>query len=230
MTEYIAQSGHEVPVVVLRAALIAWGKKHYRSFPWRETQEPYRVLIAELMLHRTQARQVVPVYEKFVERYPDVVSLAQVSKEDLRQTLYSLGLRWRIDLIHDLAADLMMRFGGRVPERKEDLLSLPGVSQYIAGAVRCFVWNKPEALVDTNIVRVVGRVFGLEVKDSSRRNRQYRELIGGLVDPVEPRAYNFSLLDLAEAVCTKRQPPACTQCPIVQWCKYGKSITGPKAY
>jgi len=108
-----------------------------------------------------------------------------------------------------------------VPCDKADLLSLPGVSEYIAGAVRCFAWNQPEPLIDTNTVRVAGRLFGLETKDSSRRNRRFRELIAALVDPDEPRAYNYAMLDLADQVCMKKRPPECGKCPVRKHCVYG---------
>jgi len=224
MTETVEADGHSVDVVAFRKTLIAWGREHFRSFPWRLTEDPYRILMAEVMLHRTQAPQVVPIYEHFVEQYPKVLVLAQVNKEDLHQVLYSLGLCWRIDLIHEMAVRLVDRFSGQVPREKADLLSLPGVSEYIAGAVRCFAWNLPEPLMDTNTVRVAGRLFGLEIKDSSRRNRRFRELITALVAPGEPRAYNYALLDLAEQVCMKKRPPECKQCPLVEWCHCGQSI------
>jgi A/G-specific adenine glycosylase len=172
------------------------------------------------MLHRTQAIQVVPVYTKFIERYPDIRALAAVNGEELHQVLSSLGLRWRIDLILDMVAGLMSRFDGEVPSEKRDLLSLPGVSDYIASAVRCFAWNLPEALVDTNAVRIAGRLFGLEVKDSSRRNRRFREIIREMVDPVRPREYNYALLDLANQVCEKKKP-RCVECPVFGYCKNG---------
>jgi A/G-specific adenine glycosylase len=223
VAEIIRAEGHAVDVEVFRKALTDWGREHFRSFPWRLTTDPYHILMAEVMLHRTQASQVVPVYERFVERYPDVPSLARATKDDLHDILRSLGLHWRIDLVYEMAAELMSRFWGKIPESRDDLLSLPGVSEYIAGAARCFAWNLPEPLIDTNTVRVVGRLFGLEIKDSSRRNRRFRELITALVDPDEPREYNYALLDLADQVCMKKRPPVCGRCPVVEWCVIGKS-------
>lgn len=223
-TRFVKAGDHIVDAVAFRRALIAWGRENFRPFPWRLTEDPYRILMAEVMLHRTQAPQVVPVYERFIKRYPDVLSLAQATKEDLHQILYSLGLRWRIDLIHKMATELIEHFNGRVPRQRDDLLSLPGVSEYIASAVRCFAWNHPEPLADTNTVRVVGRLFGLEIKESSRRNRRFRDLLTELVDPGEPRAYNYALLDLADQVCTKKRPPECGRCPVAEWCIYGRSI------
>lgn len=223
MVEIVQSDDHTIDVVAFRKALVAWGREHLRSFPWRLTEDPYRILMAEVMLHRTQARQVKQVYERFIERYPDVPALAQTTKEELHDVLYSLGLRWRIELTHKMVIELMERFGGQIPREEPDLLSLPGVSEYIARAVRCFAWNQPEPLVDTNTVRVVGRLFGLEIKDSSRRNRRFRELISALVDPEEPRVYNYALLDLAEQICMKKRPPECFSCPVQKYCMYGTS-------
>jgi A/G-specific adenine glycosylase len=222
MTETVEAGDHPINVVAFREALIAWGREHFRSFPWRLTEDPYSILMAEVMLHRTQASQVVPVYERFIERYPDVSAVADATKEDLHQVLYSLGLHWRIDLIHEMVNQLMESFGGRVPRKKPDLLSLSGVSHYIAGAVRCFAWNLPEPLLDTNTVRVMGRLFGLETKDSSRRSQRFRELAAALVDRDEPRAYNYAMLDLADDVCMKKQPPACERCSVSWGCVFAK--------
>lgn len=222
MTETVEAGSHAIDNVAFRVALIAWGREHFRSFPWRLTEDPYCILMAEVMLHRTQASQVVPVYERFIERYPEVSTLAGATKEELHQVLYSLGLHWRIDLIHEMTDQLMERFVGHVPRGKSDLLSLPGVSHYIAGAVRCFAWNLPEPLLDTNTVRVMGRLFGLETKDSSRRSQRFRELAAALVDRDEPRAYNYAILDLADEVCMKKQPPVCERCPVSWGCVSAK--------
>lgn len=219
-TQFITADGHTIDALIFRRALIAWGQKHFRSFPWRKTEDPYRILMAEVMLHRTQALQVVPVYERFIEIYPDAASLAQASSEDLHALLFPLGLRWRVDLVGKMAAEIADRFDGQIPKEKDELLSLPGVSDYIASAVRCFAWNLPEPLIDTNTVRVIGRLFGLEIKDSSRRNRRFRELITTLLDLEQPRAYNYALLDLAYQICHKRRAPDCPRCPVQAYCLY----------
>jgi A/G-specific adenine glycosylase len=219
----VEANDHRIDAILFSELLLQWGRENFRAFPWRLTRDPYKILLSEVMLHRTQAVQVVPVYENFVRQYPDLPALAKASKDDLHKALYSLGLRWRIDLIYQMVVELMDKFGGEVPPERAKLLSLPGVSEYIAGAVRCFAWDFPEPLADTNTVRIVGRLFGLEIKDSSRRNRQFQDLIAALVDPYEARAYNYALLDLADKVCTTRQPPNCVQCPLLIWCRFGKT-------
>lgn len=218
---YAGTAEHMIDVMQFRHNLLEWGQEHFRAFPWRQTDDAYRVLISEILLHRTQASQVLPTYQAFLQCYPDLAMLAQASKEELHHILYSLGLRWRIDLLQRMAVDLMTRFHGKIPQEKEQLLSLPGVSEYIASAVRCFAWGIQEPIIDTNVVRIIARVFDLTLKDSSRRNQQYRKLITALVDPIHPRMYNYSLLDLAAQICTKKSPPRCTQCPLQQLCVFG---------
>lgn len=206
--------------------LIAWGSANFRVFPWRMTANPYKILMAEIFLHRTQAKQVVPVYEIFVEKYPTLQSLVKTRPEKLHQVLYPLGLRWRVDLIYHMAMELMTRFGGEIPPAKTDLLSLPGISEYIAGAVRCFAWGIPEPLADTNTVRVAGRLFCLKIKESSRRNRQYKNLLYNLLPAENSRAYNYALLDLADKICIKRNSPDCPNCPLLSLCCFGQTWHG----
>jgi A/G-specific adenine glycosylase len=194
---------HTIDLVAFHKDLEDWGKEHFRSFPWRFTTNPYHILMAEIMLHRTQASQVAPIYEQFIATYPDLPSLSSASKEEVYNILYSLGLRWRVNLIIDMVRQINKDFAGQIPQEKKDLLSLPGISEYIASAVRCFAYNLPDAIIDTNTVRVTGRIFGLETKDSSRRNPLFRKLIHNLLDLKQPRAYNFAVLDLASEVCTK---------------------------
>jgi A/G-specific adenine glycosylase len=218
---WVKHGEYVVDATALHKSLIRWGRKNFRPFPWRATNDPYQLLMAEVMLHRTQARQAERVYSRFIEDYPDLRALSRASAEELRKALYSLGLPERIEHFIRMVDELLTRFDGKVPRQKTDLLSLTGVSEYIGSAVRCFAWNEPEPLIDTNTVRVIGRIFMLEIKDSSRRNPLFRKLIAALVDYKQPRAYNYALLDLADQICTKKKPPDCRRCPIRRWCGYG---------
>lgn len=222
MPELIEANAHTVDASQLRESLVFWGRNNFRPFPWRLTREPYKILLSEVMLHRTQASQVLPVYEQFTETYPNPQELIKATKSELHEVLYSLGLRWRIDMIFEMGTKLVEHFDGQIPVNREELLSLPGVSDYIANAVRVFAWNLPEPLGDTNTIRVTGRLFGLSIKDSSRRNRQFKYLLSALLDQENPRLYNYALLDLADKICMKKQKPLCDQCPLVTWCIYGQ--------
>lgn len=212
---------HTIDSVRLGELLLPWGGNNFRAFPWRTTVDPYRILMSEVMLHRTQAIQVVPVYQSFLMKYTNTAVLAKATLQELQDALFSLGLRWRIDLIHRMAGEIMSKWSGNIPAERADLLSLPGVSEYIAGAVRCFAWNLPEPLADTNTVRIIGRLFGLESKDSSRRSSRFQILLNSLIHLDEPRRYNYALLDLADGVCTKKRPPDCHFCPLQSLCLTG---------
>lgn len=205
-------------------SLIGWGKEHFRTFPWRTNTTPYRVLIAELMLHRTQAIQVQSVYSSFMEKFPDVSALASATADQLKISIGSLGLTWRIALIMDMAKVLAEEHEGKIPEEKVQLMALPGIGHYIASSVRCFAFGIPDAIIDTNVVRVLTRLLGIPSKDSLRRNRQFQELAQAMVDSTNPRAYNYAVLDLASLVCRPRKPD-CSVCPVNQLCHYQSAHT-----
>ena len=200
--------------------LIAWWRVHGRDFPWRHTQEPFRVLVAEVLLHRTRATQVVPVYLVFIRRFRSWRSVAGVSLSELRRVLRPLGLNWRIEEFHQMAKEVVDRFHGRTPRARDALESLPGVGHYKAAAVRCFAFDVPDTLLDTNTVRVLSRVRGLVRNDGSRRSRLYREEMSRLVDRRRPREFGFALLDLAALVC-RPSDPECSRCPVVGHCVHG---------
>jgi A/G-specific adenine glycosylase len=206
-----------------RTSLISWGINHFRSFPWRMTHDAYAILMAEIMLHRTQVKQVVPIYINFIHKFPNITTLSQANIDEISNSLASLGLTWRIGLIEHMVSEIEERFEGNVPQVKEALLSLPGISEYIAGAIRCFAWGYSEGIVDTNTVRITSRLFGLETKDSSRRNRTFIKIINILVDPSNARAYNYALLDLAHLICHKKQLPECSICPVLKFCNFGQT-------
>ena len=215
-------------VIEFRRKLIAWWRVNHREFPWRKTRHPYKLLVAEVLLHRTRAPQVVPLYREFVHRYPSWASVARASLQHLRLLLRPLGLEWRTTQLHRMARVISLRFHGRTPTKRDDLESLPGVGHYTATAVRCFAYGAPEVLLDTNTVRVLSRVRGLRHTDASRRSRLYHDEMARLLDRGRPREFNFALLDLAALVCRPTHPE-CAICPILMYCLYGKRrLTGRK--
>lgn len=209
-------------ILGFRQDLIAWWTSHQRSFPWRETRDPYRVLIAEVLLHRTRAEQAAGLYSRFLREYPDVRGLAAAPVEHLRTLLDAAGLHWRIPLLSAMAGQIVRRFGGQIPRDSDDLQSLPGVGPYISGAVRCFAFGEPDPLLDTNTVRIAARLFGLTVTDGSRRSVTFRQILSALVDPMRPREFNFAMLDHGAIIC-RSQRPLCTRCPVLQHCQFGQT-------
>lgn len=208
------------PVQKIRDNLLQWwNHTGQRRFPWRQTRDPFKVLIAEVLLHRTRADQVVPLYQLFLERFPNIQAIAESSPDELQRTFYSAGLIWRWKLLHAMAVNLVERFNGQIPDSFEDLTSLPGVSHYIASAVRCFAFDHPDPILDTNTVRVAGRLLGLTITDSSRRSALFRAILQYLVDPEHPREFNFALIDFAAAMCKSRSPIH-QECPLRRYCRF----------
>jgi len=205
--------------------LLEWWRKNKRIFPWRETRNIYQILVGEILLHRTKANQVVPVYDRFLNKFPTIVELANASFVEVRETVCSLGLLWRTKALHEMAQKIVANYEGKIPFEREKLESLPGISHYIASAVRCFGFGYSEILLDTNTVRIVGRVFGVKVSDSSRRSRTFQRFYESILDKKSPRAFNYSMLDLGALVCLPSEP-LCNVCPISQDCVFGRSKLG----
>jgi A/G-specific adenine glycosylase len=212
-----------IDVPQFRTDLIEWGRAHGRTFPWRETRDPYKILISEVLLHRTRAEQVVPLYSAVTRDFPRPSDLADAPLQQLQLLLQSAGLRWRVDLLGATARELVSRFEGEIPRSDADLQSLPGVGPYISGAVLCFAFGKPVPILDTNTVRILGRVFGLAVTDGSRRSLRFRTLMAHLVDPDHPREFNYALLDLGALICRAKTPLA-GKCPLSRNCDLGRRL------
>jgi A/G-specific adenine glycosylase len=209
----------QVPIEIFRDNLLGWGKSNKRNFPWRNTHDPFKVLIAEILLHRTKADQVVPLYLAFLEKYADIHSITISSPHEIEESFRSAGLHWRWKLLQSMACEIETKFNGKITNNFEDLISLPGVSHYIASAIRCFAFGYPDALLDTNTVRVAGRIFGLKINDSSRRSLDFRNILETLIDKDYPREFNWALIDLAAIVCKSRKPDH-LKCPFNNYCKY----------
>ncbi len=202
--------------------ILEWGTKNLRNYPWRDDfNDSYRMLIAEVMLHRTKADQVKPIYEIFVKKYPDFKSIARSNEEEIKKDLQSLGLNWRSAQLYKMAKEIQERYEGTVPQDMDKLIELPGVGPYIASAILCFVYDENIAVLDTNIVRVIGRIFGLEVRDSSRRSKEFRSIMKDLISHGEPRRFTLSLIDFAALICRPSRP-RCEICPLKGICKFNK--------
>jgi A/G-specific adenine glycosylase len=206
-------------------SLISWAIRHVRVFAWRLTKDPYHILIAETFLHRTQAKQVEPIYLNFIREYPNINALVMANERHLRKILFPLGLEWRVKLLRAMAKEIKNKFNGKIPFEKSDLIALPGIGDYIASAVRCFAFDQPDAVIDTNVMRVITRLFDVPFRDSLRRNSGFRSLAQVMVDKDQPRLYNLGMLDLAFLVC-KPKVPDCPNCPVKDFCITGRKMLG----
>jgi A/G-specific adenine glycosylase len=203
-----------------RNYILKWGVKNQRSFSWRLSNSSYEIFISEFLLHRTRACQVSEIYDLFIKRYPNFEFIAETSRSNLREDLKPIGLNWRIDALYDCALRITHDYMGILPLDKTTLLSLPGVGEYIASAVVCFSTGSIEPVLDTNIVRFIGRFYGLKITDSSRRNKRFKELVLQFLKTKNPRQLIYFLIDFAFVVCTPSKPK-CTSCLIKIVCNFG---------
>ncbi len=208
-----------------RRRLAAWGRQNTRDFPWRKTEEPYHILLAEMMLRRTYAPQVTPVFLDTIRRYPDPVSLSKASPSEVLKILQPLGLAWRAENIRQMVLTLIEKFNGQVPSTYEELIQLPGVGDYVASAVCSFAFNKPLPVIDTNTVRVAGRFFGFNTHAESRRQRSVRQVVTAVTSRNNTRECNYAFLDFAALIC-KAIKPECAICPLHHRCVFGQKRLG----
>lgn len=204
----------------IRSRLISWGKKHFRNFPWRKTGNRYHALIAEILLQRTRAEQVLPVYRKFIKGFSSPSKLAAAKTSDIRRTIKSLGLAWRTIQLKKLGVSLLRLYSGRVPSDYDKLIRLPGVGPYAASALLSFHCGKRRSIVDSNVVRLYSRLFGFKANPETRRNRKMIVLANVMTSKRNFRAFNYALLDFTRKICKIR--PKCNSCVLRFGCAYFK--------
>ena len=206
------------------SSLLRWFQSERRSFPWRRSRTPYHILVAELFLRKTQAKQVAPIYAVFVRRFPSVRRLDKARVRQIRSAVWSLGLATRAQQLKLLARQLMERFAGRVPSSEHELLSLAGVGTYTASAVLCFAFGQRRAVLDANVIRVFSRYFGLRSQNSRpRTDKRLWQIADGLVPNQKHREYNWAILDFAAKVCRARHP-LCSECPLRKTCWWFRRV------
>jgi len=201
--------------------LLTWGSSHFSSFPWRTTQDPFRVLVAELLLRKTTRSQVSRIFPVFLEKYPSVDELGRARPSEVRKIIRSLGLaRVRSTLLVRAARYLIGNRQGSIPKGRKDLLAIPGVGEYTANAVRCFAYGEDVGLVDTNSTRVVQRVFAVVSKRSRpREDASLQNFVDSIIPKARSREFNYAMLDLAGQICLPRNPK-CRICPVNHICEY----------
>ncbi len=183
--------------------------------------KPFKVLTAEFLLQKTDAAKVVTVYEEFTSRWPSPQALSKARINSILKVIKPLGLRYKAGRLKAVAS-VITADGGRVPNKEDVLLKLPGVGRYIASAVLCFAFNEPRAVVDTNVIRILSRFFGLHsAKVRPREDPFLWKFAQSLVPVRKSKEYNWGLLDFGALVCRSRDP-LCSECMLKSNCHYYK--------
>ncbi len=206
---------------VFRRRLSAWYRRHHRKLPWRETRDPYRILVSELMLQQTQVSRVLDFYARFIERFPTLEHLADAPRGQVMEAWAGLGYYARARNLHKLARHVTGEGGpGTLSALPEELRKLPGIGAYTAGAVASFAHERRSALVDTNVARVLSRVFAPRLKPKRARDLAKLWAIAEAILPRTGKAtwvHNQAVMELGALVCTARVK-RCGICPARRGC------------
>jgi A/G-specific adenine glycosylase len=202
-----------------RQRLLRWYWEHGRDLPWRNTDDPYHILVSEVMLQQTQVDRVLPKYHEWLGRYPSFAVLAEADEADVVKTWYPLGYNIRPRRLQSIARESMAKYGGELPSDEATLLSFKGIGPYTAGAVMSFAFRKRAAILDTNVARVLFRVF---VARGDHRGHTMDKKLWALSRAVLPHKhvfdFNQALMDFGATVCTARKP-LCSTCPMKGKCR-----------
>ncbi|MFT3773252.1 MAG: A/G-specific adenine glycosylase [Minicystis sp.] len=199
-------------------ALGAWFDRSARDLPWRRDRRPYAVWLSEIMLQQTRVETVIPYFERFLQRYPDVGALAAAQLDDVLHLWSGLGYYRRARQLHAAAREVTERYGGAFPAEAAALRALPGIGAYTAGAVSSIAYGKHEPLVDGNVARVLSRVEAIDepIKSPAAIKRVWA-IAGRMLPEDRPGRFNEALMELGATVCTPRDP-RCDECPIARLC------------
>jgi A/G-specific adenine glycosylase len=202
-----------------RTRLLTWYRRHGRDLPWRKTDDPYHILVSEIMLQQTQVDRVLPKYAEWLEKYPTFQALATAPEQDVSKTWYPLGYNIRPKRLQSIAREAVERYGGRLPADEETLLSFKGIGAYTAGAIRSFAFRERAAILDTNVARVLFRVF---VGNGDLKSHAMKQHLWKVSETLVPQRdvfdFNQALMDFGAMMCPARNPK-CLVCPMSKSCR-----------
>ena len=207
--------------------MLAWYQRHGRDLPWRNTSDPYHILVSEIMLQQTQVDRVLPKYAEWLEKYPSFGALAAAPEREVADTWYPLGYNIRPRRLQSIARESVARYGGQLPADEETLLSFKGIGAYTAGAIRSFAFGERAAILDTNVARVLFRVFVAKGDPKSHAMKRHLWKVSeALVPSRHVFDFNQALMDLGATVCVARSPN-CPVCPMAKSCRAFPFEPGP---
>ncbi len=203
---------------LFRRRLLTWYGRHGRDLPWRKTDDPYHILVSEIMLQQTQVDRVLPKYAEWLQKFPSMRALAAASEGEINQAWYPLGYNIRPRRLQSIAREAVEKYGGALPSDEATLLSFKGIGAYTAGAIRSFAFRERAAILDTNVARVLFRVFVGRGDPKSHAMKKHLWAVSETLVPIR-QAFDFNqaLMDLGALVCVARNPK-CFVCPMAKSC------------
>ena len=206
-------------LAAFRKQLLGWFRQFQRDLPWRRTSDPYRIWLSEIMLQQTRVAAAIPYYERFLERFPDVHSLAAAPQEEVLRLWSGLGYYSRARNLQKAAQQILAKYGGQFPEQLEEALALPGIGNYTAAAILSIAFKQKHAVLDGNVARVLARLGA--VRGDLRELKRWQELqetAEVLLEPKSSGDWNQAMMELGATLCTPKSPQ-CLLCPVMQFCE-----------
>jgi len=198
--------------------LIEWYEKNKRDLPFRNTVDPYKIWVSEIMLQQTQVETVIPFFNKFIKKYPEISNLALDNIENVLSTVNGLGYYRRFRLMHKASKIIHKDYSNNFPNKYEDVIKLPGVGEYTAGAIMSFAYNKPYSALDGNVIRVLSRLYEIELDIRLQSTKKKMNLINQkIIQNYDPRLYSNAMMELGSQVCNPNNPQ-CEICPLSDIC------------
>ena len=211
----------------IHAPLLRWFEKNARDLPWRKTRDPYKIWISEIMLQQTQVATVIPYYQRFLKSFPTVHHLAKSDLSKVLKIWEGLGYYSRARNLHRAAKIVLNHFRGKIPDDLKDLLNLPGIGKYTAGAILSIAYNKEAPILDGNIRRVLSRVFAISENPKKTEGLLWK-ISESLIPKGRSDAFNQAIMDLGAMICAPKDP-LCHRCPLHRYCK-AKASGNPERY
>jgi len=209
-------------LTTFRRQLLAWFRQYQRDLPWRRTRDSYRIWLSEIMLQQTRVAAVIPYYQRFLERFPNIEALAAAPQEEVLRLWSGLGYYSRARNLHRAAQEIVAKHGGLFPRAEQDALELSGIGSYTAAAILSIAYGAKQAVLDGNVARVLARLFAVQgdLRDG-KRWRSLQESANALLDSKSPGDWNQAMMELGATLCTP-QTPQCLLCPVAQFCQARK--------
>ena len=201
----IEKTLHNFDISTFQKDLLDWYQANKRSLPWRETQDPYKIWVSEIMLQQTRTDTVIPYYERFIEAFPTIKDLAEASEDEVLKMWEGLGYYSRARNLKEAATQIMIHHNGEFPDNPEEIIKLKGIGPYTAGAISSMAFNLPTPAIDGNLMRVLSRLFEIDLDITKQKNRQVFETVAlYLIDEERPGDFNQALMDLGRTICTPK--------------------------